>query len=217
MRGPDDGSVRFIFWINRLRTGVCRACARTFIAGTTREHPCLRCLGRIGTTIVVIGVRLRSFRESVCSRIDPSTELHAERQDPYLLVLRSGLVRFRATTRRSARRLNFTVSSHPVQGANHPTHQRLGPRPPTMGGGRRCAERSVPARGHRRPTATGLRIRSTHRVVGPAGQRAAGTRQRPRVIASRWRAIRAVFSPAFGTKSKIDSSCQALNTSKTCR
>ena len=69
-----------------------------------------------------------------------------------------------ATTRSSARRLNFTESSHRVQGANHATHHRPGPRPAAVGGAGRCRQRRTP-RGHSRRTRSSLRIRSAHRLV----------------------------------------------------
>lgn len=62
------------------------------------------------------------------------------------------------------------------------------------------------------PTGTGRQIRATHRVAGPARRRAAVARQRPLVIASRFWAFLAVFTQSFGTKSRIDSGCQALDT-----
>ena len=82
-----------------------------------------------------------------------------------------------ATTRSSARRLNFTESSHRVQGANHATHHRPGPWSAAVGSGRRRSDRLVPARGHLRPARTGLRLRSAHcLVVGHASGTATARR-----------------------------------------
>ena len=73
--------------------------------------------------------------------------------------------------------------------ADGATHQRPGPPTPTVGGNGRCRQRRGP-RGYSRPTRSGLRLRSAHRLVGGpprappwrgVGATRAGRRQRPEV------------------------------------
>ena len=59
VRGPDDGSVRLMSNVNRLRSGVCRACARTRLAVILRSA--LDCDASAAASRKIVGSKMREI------------------------------------------------------------------------------------------------------------------------------------------------------------